>query len=91
VNFNEGLNVLSSYLQERNNKLYRNFLLQNRDTVVTSSLLFSKNWEVLDNTCATNFLREAGKLKLDLREKVRSRDAKDLESYWEGVLQECNL
>ncbi|CAI2198509.1 16249_t:CDS:2, partial [Funneliformis geosporum] len=99
VNFNEGLNVLSSYLRERNNKSYRNFLLQNRDTVVTSSLLFSKNWRELDNSWAAHFLTEARNL-LDrnnydiLNEKVkleRFRSVDYLKSYWEEVVQERNL
>src|SRR6266540_1672269 len=63
-------NELVKYLRERKNKTFFGFLLRHREVIVTSSMSSPPNWLDLNNTWVTNFVRKAGRLQLNLSEKV---------------------
>ncbi|RIA81116.1 hypothetical protein C1645_744762 [Glomus cerebriforme] len=84
--------VLNSYLKKYSKWSYRGFLNVCRDKIVNLSL--SNDWHDLDDSWASQFLEEAGKLdeknKKSWKEKVKlERDGKGLQTYWEGVIKEC--
>ncbi|PKY20030.1 hypothetical protein RhiirB3_433225 [Rhizophagus irregularis] len=92
-----GQDAITSYLRERKGKpSYHGFLTQYRDVIVKTSFS-SSFWGDLDNSWATNFLREMGKLNLNkeildsLKAKVsteRLQRKKDLQTFWQGVIEE---
>ncbi|RIA90007.1 hypothetical protein C1645_169313 [Glomus cerebriforme] len=95
-----GYNVLVSYLKTQKNKSYRKFLFRNRKTIVDSllSLVSSLDWLYFDNYWVDHFLKESENLNkstfVSLKEKVnteRTRYTKNLETYWIGVIKECEL
>ncbi|CAB4393512.1 unnamed protein product [Rhizophagus irregularis] len=98
-NFDEtymGRDILVSYLQQHQDKSYFGFLSCSRDTIVTSSMLFSASWINLDSSWLSRFLDEAKRLNQDnftaLNEKIkkeRLRRADHLKDYWCSIIQEC--
>ncbi|CAG8662545.1 22483_t:CDS:2, partial [Rhizophagus irregularis] len=67
-NFDEtymGRDILVSYLQQHQDKSYFGFLSCSRDTIVTSSMLFSASWINLDSSWLSRFLDEAKRLNQD--------------------------
>ncbi|PKC66425.1 hypothetical protein RhiirA1_459747 [Rhizophagus irregularis] len=91
-----GRDILVSYLQQHQDKSYFGFLSCSRDTIVTSSMLFSASWINLDSSWLSRFLDEAKRLNQDnftaLNEKIkkeRLRRADHLKDYWCSIIQEC--
>ncbi|GET64096.1 hypothetical protein GLOIN_2v1788061 [Rhizophagus irregularis DAOM 181602=DAOM 197198] len=71
MNSYPGQDTLISYLKKQSNKSYRGFLILHKNVVV-ASVTSDLKWYDLENTWASNYIREVEKIFTDQQEVIET-------------------
>ncbi|CAB4479620.1 unnamed protein product [Rhizophagus irregularis] len=97
MNSYPGQDTLISYLKKQSNKSYRGFLILHKNVVV-ASVTSDLKWYDLENTWASNYIREVKKIFTDQQEVIETLKQKlnierleyknEFKSFWKIIIKE---